>query len=110
VRHLESLGHEVIVGPRLFPGLHGAIHELLAGNGFVIAETSRSAAVISVSQSPDSATNGHANGHRQLDLIEVAAGLRPVVEFLLELERTVADGVEDRCDHLQMRSRILQLP
>jgi len=54
--------------------------------------------------------NGHPDGHRQLDLIEVAAGLRAVVEFLLELERTVTDGVEDRCDHLQMRSRILQLP
>ena len=47
---------------------------------------------------------------RQLDLIEVAAGLRPVVELLLELERTVTDGVKDRRDHLQMRSRILHLP
>jgi hypothetical protein len=50
------------------------------------------------------------NGHRQLGLIDVAAGFRPVVEFLLELERTVTDGVQDRRDHLQMRSRVLQLP
>jgi hypothetical protein len=28
----------------------------------------------------------------------------------LELERTVTDGVQDRRDHLQMRSRIVQLP
>jgi len=75
-----------------------------------IGKTSRSAAVLSASQSPASGINGHRNGDRQLDPIDVAAGLRPVVEFLLELERTVTDGVQDGRDHLQMRSRILQLP
>ena len=76
------------------------------GRRAFIGKTSRSAAVLSASQSPASGITGH----RQLDLIDVAAGLRPVVEFLLELERTVTDSVEDRRDDLQMRSRILQLP
>ena len=80
------------------------------GRRAFIGKTSRSAAVLSASQSPASGITGHCNGDRQLDLIDVAAGLRPVVEFLLELERTVTDSVEDRRDDLQMRSRILQLP
>src|SRR6476646_993000 len=69
-----------------------------------------SAAVYGAAHSPDFGHQRTPQYTRQLDLIEVAAGLRPVVEFLLELERTVTDGVKDRRDHLQMRSRILHLP